>query len=124
MECEPPELLPSMPPRVARFEVEVSGPKSRPMDRTWWFSSSCTSPGCTRAHSSSRLTSSTLAMWREKSSTTAWFTVWPVSEVPPPRGSSGAPSLLATSSAACTSSAWRGITTPIGSIWYIEASVE
>ena len=30
MECEPPELLPSMPPMVARFEVEVSGPKSSP----------------------------------------------------------------------------------------------
>ena len=124
MECEPPELLPSMPPMVARFEVEVSGPKSSPSGRTWWFSSSCTSPGCTRAHSSSRFTSSTLAMWREKSSTTAWLTVCPVSEVPPPRGRSGASSLFATSIAACTSSAWRGITTPIGSIWYIEASVE
>ena len=63
-------------------------------------------------------------MWREKSRTTAWLTVWPVSEVPPPRGRSGASSWLATSIAACTSSAWRGITTPIGSIWYMEASVE
>ena len=63
-------------------------------------------------------------MCREKSSTTARFTVWPVSEVPPPRGSRGAPCRLHTSITACTSSACRGMTTPIGSIWYIEASVE
>ncbi len=62
MEWLPPELFPSMPPRVARFEVEVSGPKRRPGPRTWWFSSSWTSPGCTRAQSSSVLTSSTLFM--------------------------------------------------------------
>ena len=30
---------------VARSEVEVSGPKSRPWGRTWRFSSSCTSAG-------------------------------------------------------------------------------
>ena len=60
MECEPPELLPSMPPMVARFEVEVSGPKRSPSGRTWAFSSSWTTPGCTRAHSSSRLTSRTV----------------------------------------------------------------
>ena len=84
MECEPPELLPIMPPRVARFDVDVSGPKSNPWGRTWWFSSSWTRPGCTRAHSSSALTSSTWFMCAEKSSTRARLTVWPVSEVPPP----------------------------------------
>ena len=63
-------------------------------------------------------------MWREKSRTTARFTVWPVSEVPPPRGSRATFARLATSITACTSSAWRGMTTPMGSIWYIEASVE
>src|SRR6185436_13665975 len=56
--------------------------------------------------------------------TTAWFTVWPVNEVPPPRDRIGAPMRLAISTTAWTSPAWRGMTTPIGSIWYIEASVE
>ena len=63
-------------------------------------------------------------MYREKSSTSAWFTVWPVSDVPPPRGRTATPSLAATSSAAWTSSASRGMTTPTGSTWYMEASVE
>ena len=124
MECEPPELLPIMPPRVARFDVDVSGPKSNPWGRTWWFSSSWTRPGCTRAHSSSALTSSTWFMCAEKSSTRARLTVWPVSDVPPPRASTATCSRCATSSAACTSSASRGMTTPMGSTWYIEASVE
>ena len=66
-ECEPPELLPIMPPSVARFEVEVSGPNRKPIGRTWWFSSSCTSPGCTRAHCSSTFTSITWFMNRVKS---------------------------------------------------------
>ena len=79
-------MLPSIPPSVARFDVEVSGPKRRPSGRTWWFSSSCTSPGWTRAHSSSVFTSSTWFMYREKSRTSAWLTVCPVSDVPPPRG--------------------------------------
>ena len=63
-------------------------------------------------------------MKREKSMTTARLTVWPVREVPPPRGSTATFPRLAISSTACTSPAWRGTTTPMGSIWYIEASVE
>ena len=109
---------------VARLEVDVSGPKRSPSGRTWALSSSWTTPGCTRAHISSRLTSSTPCIQREKSMTTARLTVWPVSEVPPPRGRTATFSRFASSSTACTSPAWRGITTPIGSIWYIEASVE
>ena len=124
MECEPPELLPIMPPSVARFEVEVSGPNRKPIGRTWWFSSSCTRPGCTRAHCSSTLTSITWFMNRVKSITSARFTVWPVSDVPPPRGSSATFCSRATVTAARTSSASRGMTTPIGSTWYMEASVE
>ena len=89
MECDPAELLPDMPPIVARFEVEVSGPKRRPSGRTWAFSSSCTSPGWTRHQSSSRFTSRTRFMNLEKSITTAWFTVWPARLVPPPRGRTG-----------------------------------
>src|SRR5499425_2632069 len=41
-----------------------------------------------------------------------------------PRGSTATFSRSASSSTACTSPAWRGMTTPIGSIWYIDASVE
>ena len=63
-------------------------------------------------------------MCGEKSTTIARLTVWPVSEVPPPRGSTGVPERLARSRTAWTSPAWRGITTPTGSTWYIEASVE
>ena len=62
-------------------------------------------------------------MCREKSSTSARFTVWPVSEVPPPRGRSATCRAFATSTAAWTSSLSRGMTTPIGSTWYIDASV-
>jgi hypothetical protein len=109
---------------VARLDVDVSGPKSRPSGRTWWFSSSCTTPGCTRAHFSSRFTSSTPFMYREKSRTSARFTVCPVSEVPPPRERNGTPCFCDSASAARTSSASRGMTTPTGSIWYIDASVE
>jgi len=51
----------------------------------------------------------------EKSSTSARLTVCPVSEVPPPRGNSATFWRRATSNAAITSSASRGVTTPIGS---------
>ena len=50
-----------MPPRLARFEVEVSGPNRSPWGASAALKASCTSPGCTRAHISSRLISSTLA---------------------------------------------------------------
>jgi len=43
------------------------------------------------------------------------LTVCPVSDVPPPRGSSATFCPRATSKAAITSSASRGVTTPIGS---------
>ena len=63
-------------------------------------------------------------MYREKSSTRAWLTVWPVSDVPPPRGRIATLCLAAISIAARTSSPSRGMTTPTGSIWYMDASVE
>ena len=63
-------------------------------------------------------------MYFEKSSTTAWLTVCPMRLVPPPRGRTGTLYRLASSSTARTSSFERGSTTPIGSTWYIEASVE
>ena len=95
----------------------MSGPKSIPMGAAWAFSASCTSPGWTRHQSSSRFTSSTWFMYLEKSMTMAWPTVWPASEVPPPRASTGTRCLLATSMTAWTSPLWRGTTTPTGSTW-------
>jgi hypothetical protein len=44
--------------------------------------------------------------------------------VPPPRGRTGTLYRFASSSTAWTSSFERGSTTPIGSTWYMEASVE
>ena len=41
----PAELLPIIPPSVARFLVEVSGPNSRPCRAPARFSCSCTTPG-------------------------------------------------------------------------------
>ena len=63
-------------------------------------------------------------MCLEKSSTTASLTVWPMRLVPPPRGRTGTLYRFASSSTARTSSFERGSTTPIGSTWYMEASVE
>ena len=108
-------MFPDIPPIVARFEVEVSGPNRRPIGRTWAFSSSWITPGSTRHQSSSRFTSSTRFMNFEKSSTTAWLTVWPMRLVPPPRGSTGTLYRFASSRTAWTSALERGSTTPIGS---------
>ena len=124
IECEPAELFPDIPPRVARFDVEVSGPNRRPIGRTWAFSSSWMTPGWTRHQSSSGFTSSTRCMYLEKSRTIAWLTVWPMRLVPPPRGRTGTLYRLASSSTARTSSFERGRTTPMGSTWYMDASVE
>ena len=55
-------------------------------------------------------------MCREKSRTSAWLTVWPVSDVPPPRERKATRFVRASSSAACTSAASRGVTMPTGSI--------
>ena len=65
-------------------------------------------PGCTRAHISSRLISSTWRKCTDRSSTTASPTACPASEVPPPRGSTGAPASAATRTASATSAVWRG----------------
>ena len=113
----PAELFPIIPPRFARFEVEVSGPNRSPSGASAAPSASCTTPGWTRAQSSSRFTSRTRWNSVERSRTTASPTACPASEVPPPRGSTGAPASAAVRTASATSPAWRGITTPSGSIW-------
>ena len=115
-ECAPHELLPIMPPSVQRLCVAGSGPKVSPCFSAAAFSASHTVPGWTSAVRPAGSTDTTLPMYLEKSSTTATLTHCPHCEVPPPRGSSGAPCSRQMRSAATTSSAVLGSTTPIG-IW-------
>src|SRR5579885_3743704 len=89
MDRAPEELLPIMPPMVARLLVEVSGPKVSPVGARAATSSSLTMPGCTRAHPASASTSSTRFLYLEKSSTRARPTACPARLVPPPRGRRG-----------------------------------
>ena len=74
-------------------------------------------PGWVRAHPSSALISTTFRMYLEKSMITDCPTVWPARLVPPPLGSTDTPCRWAASTTAITSSAFRGSTTPTGSIW-------
>jgi hypothetical protein len=113
-ECVPQELLPIMPPRVHRSWVAGSTENVSPCflaaPRSW----SQITPGWTRAV---RAPASRLTIWfmyLEKSNTTAAFTLWPASPVPQPRASTGTSCSRHTSSAASTSPASRGMTTPTG----------
>jgi len=114
-ECTPQELLPTMPPKVAYACVDVSG-----ANVSWWRSSvwseswSRITPGWTRAVRASGSTSRISRMCLEWSTTTATLQVWPARLVPQPRGRTGAPCSRQAATAATTSSASRGSTTPIG----------
>ena len=70
--------------------------------------------GGTRAVRDSASISRMRFMYLEKSSTTATLQHWPHRLVPPPRERMGARYLRHSSTVASTSSAWRGITTPMG----------
>ena len=104
------------PPTVARALVTGSGAYIRPCPRTAAVRWLLTMPGWTRAQRSSGWTSSISCMYLEKSSTRAWLVVCPANPVPPPRGRMGTPCARAVRTAASTSSAERGSTTPTGSI--------
>src|SRR3972149_5620088 len=71
MERTPQELLPIIPPSVARLLVAVSGPSRRPKRAAAALRSSCTTPGCTRARRRSGSISRIPFMYLEQSSTTA-----------------------------------------------------
>ncbi len=71
-------------------------------------------PGSTRAYFSAAFISVMPCMYFEKSRTTATLQHWPASDVPPPRARIGAPCLRAKATAAMTSSAFFGNTTPMG----------
>ena len=120
----PAELLPIIPPSVARLLVEVSGPNASPCRAAARFSCSCTTPGCTRALRCPASISMMLLMCRDRSITIDRPTVWPARLVPAPRGRTGTPNSPAVDTTAATSSASRGNTTPIGSIAYMLASRE
>ena len=120
----PAELLPIIPPSVARLLVEVSGPNVSPCRAAARFSCSCTTPGWTRARRASASIARILFMCREKSMTTARPTVCPARLVPAPLGRTGTPNSAAVATTAAASLPSRGNTTPIGSIAYMLASRE
>lgn len=113
-ECEPHALLPIIPPSVHRLCVDGSGPNVSPYGRTASRSTSSTRPGWTTAVRASTSTESRDRRCRVKSRTTPVPVAWPAIDVPPPRGTTGTPCSRQTASAAATSSASRGATTPYG----------
>ena len=88
-ECGPQELLPIMPPSVQRECVAGSGAKVRPCASAALRSASHTTPGSTRASRARASIDSTWSRYFEQSITTATLTAWPLSEVAPPRASTG-----------------------------------
>ena len=110
----PHALLPIMPPKVARVEVDGSGPKRRPWGASSAWSTESTTPGWTRAVLASASISRIWFMWRLVSSTMPGPIALPATEVPPPRIVIGVPVSRATRWAAITSSASRGKTTTWG----------
>ena len=63
--------MPIIPPSVARFDVEVSGPKPSPKRLAARLRSSCTTPGSTRTRRASTSIASIVFMCREVSITSA-----------------------------------------------------
>ena len=117
----PDELLPIIPPSVARLDVDVSGPKPSPNRRAARLRSSWTTPGSTRTLCPE--ISSIAFMCRDVSITSPPPpAVWPARLVPPPRGITGTPRRPAIVTAAATSSASRGNATASGSTAYRLAS--
>ena len=119
----PEELLPIMPPSVARLAVEVSGPKPSPCGFAAALRASCTTPGSTRTRRLATSISPIPSRWREWSSTMPRPpAAWPARLVPPPRETTGTPCAPAIATAAATSSALRGKATASGSTAYRLAS--
>ncbi len=112
--CGPHALLPIMPPSVARFCVEGSGPNRRPCGAAAFWSVDMTTPGSIRAVRASGSSDRTRLTCREKSITTPGPIELPATEVPAPRAVSGTPSSRVTSRVATTSSVEIGKTTISG----------
>ena len=110
---EPQELLPIIPPRVHRLADDGSGPNVSPCGAVAFFRSVSTTPGCTVAVRASTSMSVISVRYRDVSITTPPMAL-PASEVPPPRGTTGAPASEQAATAATTSSTVRGSTTASG----------
>ena len=100
----PAELLPIIPPSVARLLVEVSGPNMSPYWAAARFNCSCTTPGWTRACRAAPSIARIWFMCLEKSITTARPTACPARLVPAPRASTGTPNSAAAATTAAASS--------------------
>ena len=74
-------------------------------------------PGSTTHRLFSASSSMIRLRYFEQSMTSDAFTVCPLCEVPPPRGSTETPSSRAIAIARAASSIVRGVTTPCGIIW-------
>ena len=86
MELLPELLFPTIPPRVARFEVDVSGPNMRLYSANSRFRTSLITPGSTMAMPFSLSMLRIRFMYREVSMTSPLPTHCPASDVPPPLG--------------------------------------
>ena len=121
----PAELLPIIPPMVARLLVEVSGPNISPYGAAARLSSSCTTPTSTRAVRASGSSSRIRSRCREQSSTRPGADgLAGQAGAGAARGDRRRRAGSATRTAAATSSACRGKTTPSGMIEYMLASRE
>src|SRR2546427_587931 len=117
MERAPQELFPIIPPSVARLLVAVSGPSRSPCGRAARLRSSCTTPGCARAHLAPASRSWIRFMYFEQSRMMARPIDCPARLVPPPRGRTGVPGSAAIRSTVAISPSSLG-TTPPRAIWY------
>src|SRR5690606_16556464 len=81
-EVVPQELLPTIPPIIARLAVEVTGLKNNPWGLRNRFKSSLITPGSTLTHPSSLLNSRILVKCLETSTTIPSPTHCPAKEVP------------------------------------------
>src|ERR1700739_969116 len=102
-EREPQLLFAVMPPIVARLAVDGSTGKNSLCLRRRGVSPASTTPGSTRARRPLTSTDITRSRCLLQSMTSAWATVCPHCEVPPPRGNTGTPSSRAIAIAAAAS---------------------
>jgi hypothetical protein len=106
--------LPIIPPSVARFWVDGSGPNRSPWGRAAACSELITTPGSTTAVRASGSISPMAVRCVDVSTTIPGPIALPATDVPPPRSVSGVPVVRATSATARRSSVSRGKTTTCG----------
>ena len=112
-----------MPPIMARFWVEVSGPNSSPCGASAAFSSLRITPGCTVTVRAAASMATMSVKCRETSTTMPDPTTCPASDVPAARGISPSECFAANRTSATRSASVSGIATASGSCWYADASV-